>query len=230
MKPNGANKSGVHAEGKCMIRVVLADDHTLVRAGIRQLLENLPDVAVVAETGDGREALAAVEEHQPNLALMDITMPGLNGLDAASQIVKRFPWTRIIILSMHTNEEYVLQALRAGVAGYLLKDAATVELELAFKAVLAGETYLSPAVSKQLIRTHLEHAVSQAGLWADLPQRQREILQLIAEGKTTKEIAGLLDISVKTVETHRAHLMDRLNIHDVAGLVRYAIRAGLISM
>jgi DNA-binding NarL/FixJ family response regulator len=230
MKPNGANKSGFPAEGKCMIRVVLADDHTLVRAGIRQLLENLPDVAVVAETGDGREAMAAVEKHQPNLALMDITMPGLNGLDAASQITKRFPGTRIIILSMHTNEEYVLEALRAGVAGYLLKDAATVELELALKAVLAGETYLSPAVSKQVIRNHLQHAVTQAGLWSDLPQRQREILQLIAEGKSTKEMAGLLDISVKTVETHRAHLMDRLNIHDVAGLVRYAIRAGLISI
>jgi DNA-binding NarL/FixJ family response regulator len=213
-----------------MIRVVLADDHTLVRAGIRQLLENLPDVAVVAETGDGREALAAVEKHQPNLALVDITMPGLNGLDAASQIVKRFPATRIVILSMHSNEEYVMQALRAGVAGYLLKDAATVELELALKAVLAGETYLSPAVSKQVIRTHLEHAVKQSGLWSDLPQRQREILQLIAEGKSTKEIAALLDISVKTVETHRAHLMDRLNIHDVAGLVRYAIRAGLVSL
>jgi DNA-binding NarL/FixJ family response regulator len=210
------------------IRLLLADDHALVRAGFRALAQNLADVEVVAEATDGREALALIEAHQPDVVLMDISMSGLNGLEATAQAAKDFPSVRIIILSAHTNEEYVSQALRAGAAGYLLKDAAITELELAIRAVARGETYLSPAISKPVISGYVRRVGGEAGALELLTPRQREILQLIARGKTTKEIAGLLHLSVKTVETHRLQLMDRLDIHDVAGLVRYAIRVGLV--
>lgn len=210
------------------IRVLLADDHALVRAGIRSLLEKLPGVQVVGEASDGREALALIKSRAPNLILMDIAMTGLNGLDAAARVAREFPEIGVIILSMHATEEYVMQALRAGVSGYLLKDAATVELELAIQAVTRGETYLSPAISRRVIDDYLERVGHEQQPVEQLTPRQREILQLIAEGKSTKEIAFLLNLSVKTVETHRAQLMDRLDIHDVAGLVRYAMRIGLI--
>lgn len=211
------------------IRVLLAEDHTLVRAGIRALLEGLPGVQVVAEAGDGREALQLVAAHRPDLVLMDIAMAGLNGLEATGRIVKEFPQVRVIILSMHANEEYVLQALRAGAVGYLLKDAGTAELELAVRAAARGEVYLSPAVSRHVVADYVRRAGSERTLLDQLTPRQREILQLIAEGRTTKEIANILQVSVKTVETHRGQLMDRLDIHDVAGLVRFAIRVGLVS-
>jgi len=211
------------------IRVLLAEDHTLVRAGIRALLEGLAGVQVVAEAGDGREALQLVAAHQPDLVLMDIAMAGLNGLEATGRIVKEFPHVRVIILSMHANEEYVLQALRAGAAGYLLKDAGTAELELAVRAAARGEIYLSPAVSRHVIADYMRRAGSELTLLDQLTPRQREILQLIAEGRTTREIANILQVSVKTVETHRAQLMERLDIHDVAGLVRFAIRVGLVN-
>jgi DNA-binding NarL/FixJ family response regulator len=216
------------------IRVVLADDHALVRAGIRALLENIEGVAIVAEAGDGRAALRAVAEHQPDVVLMDIAMAGLNGLEATARIVREHPAVRVVILSMHANEEYVLRALQAGAIGYLLKDADTVELELAVRAAARGEAYLSPAVSRHLIADYVRRVGQDPQLAGSLSHglslltpRQREVLQLIAEGRTTREIARLLNISVKTVETHRAQLMERLDIHDVAGLVRYAIRAGL---
>lgn len=211
------------------IRVLLADDHALVRAGIRSLLEKLPYIEVVGEASNGREALALIRSKAPTLALMDIAMAGLNGLDAAARLVQEFPKVKVIILSMHANEEYVMQALRAGVSGYLVKDAATVELELAIQAVSRGETYLSPAISRKIIDDYLHRVNDKQQPVAQLTPRQREILQLIAEGESTKEIAFMLKLSVKTVETHRAQLMDRLNIHDVAGLVRYAMRIGLIS-
>ena len=210
------------------IRVLVADDHTLVRAGIRALLQALPDVEVVAEASDGREALHLIRTRVPNVALMDIAMAGLNGLEAAARVVKEHPGVRVIILSMHANEEYVMQALRAGAAGYLLKDAATTELELALHAVARGETYLSPAISKKVIDNYLNRIESRPKVSGHLTPRQREILQLIAEGKSAKEIAFLLNVSVKTVETHRAQLMERLDIYDVAGLVRYAMRTGVI--
>jgi DNA-binding NarL/FixJ family response regulator len=217
------------------IRVLVADDHALVRAGFRSLLQGIPGVEIVAEAGDGREALRLIEAHQPNLVLMDIAMPGLNGLEAAARVADQFPYVRVIILSMHANEEYVLQALQAGAAGYLLKDANTAELELAVSAVARGETYLCPQVSKQVIADYLQR-LDQAGEIgletgpnARLTPRQREVLQLIAEGHTTQQIARILGVSVKTAETHRAQLMDRLDIHDIAGLVRYAIRMGLVS-
>jgi len=211
------------------VRVLLADDHALVRAGLRELLQKLPQVEVVAEAGDGREALALVKSAIPNLVLLDITMKGLSGLEAAERIVKDFPGVKVIMLSMHANEEYVLRALRAGVNGYIIKDAAIVELELAIKSVVAGETYLSPTISRSAIQNYLDRTNGKTSSLEQLTPRQREILQLIAEGQSTKEIAFTLKVSIKTVETHRAQLMERLEIYDVAGLVRYALRVGLIT-
>jgi DNA-binding NarL/FixJ family response regulator len=208
------------------IRVLLADDHTLVRAGLRTLVELIQGVEVVAETGDGREALDLIRALKPDVALMDIGMPGLNGLELAVRVAAECPATRVIVLSMHTSEAYVSQALRAGVAGYLIKDASVAELPLALSSVARGEMYLSPAISKTVVealRGLPDHPLE------GLTPRQREILQLIAEGHSTKEIAWTLKVSGKTVETHRAQLMDRLGIYDVAGLVRFAIRCGLIS-
>ena len=210
------------------IRILLADDHTLLRAGIRSLLEKMTTVEVVGEAADGREAVSLVKIHSPNIVLMDIAMAGLNGLEATARIVREFPAVRVIVLSMHANEEYVLQALRAGAAGYLLKDAATAELELAIQSVARRDTYLSPAISKRVIEDYLRRIHEQKSPLEQLTPRQREILQLIAEGKTTKEMAFLLDVSVKTIETHRTQLMDRLDTHDVPGLVRHAMRLGLV--
>jgi len=207
------------------MRVLVADDHTLVRAGLIALIAKLPEMEVVAEAADGREALRLVRDLQPDLVLMDIAMPGLNGLESAERIHGIHPKTKIIILSMHSNEEYVAQALKAGAAGYLLKDAATAELEMALKSVSMGQFYLSPAISRQVVDNLLHGGPSGLDV---LTPRQREILQLIAEGKSTREIAEVLHLSVKTVETHRAQLMDRLDIHETAGLVRYAMRKGLI--
>jgi DNA-binding NarL/FixJ family response regulator len=209
------------------VRVVLAEDHTLVRAGIRSLLAELPWVEVVGEASDGREVLRLVTDLKPQVILMDITMSGLNGLDATERIARDHPEVRVIILSMHANEEYVRRALTVGAAGYVLKDAEKAELELALKSVARGGTYLSPSVSRPLIDDYTERAGRHS--LERLTARQREILQLIAEGHSTKEIARGLELSIKTVETHRAQLMARLDIHDIAGLVRYAIRAGIAS-
>ena len=210
-------------------RIILADDHTLVRAGIRALLEPLPYVEVVAEAGDGHEVLRLVEEHQPDLVLMDIAMEGLNGLEAAEQISRDFPAVGVIILSMYSSEEYVMHAMRAGAVGYMLKDSTTAELEFAVQAVRRGETYLSPAVSKHVVE-YIQRTSGEGSLLEQLTPRQRQILQLIAEGKSTQGIALALGISAKTVETHRSQLMERLDIHDVAGLVRYAIRSGVATL
>lgn len=210
------------------IRVLIVDDHTLVRAGIRALLEKLPEMQVVAEASNGREALLLVKTHQPHVVLMDIAMPGLGGLEATKRLVKEFPNVHVLILSMHMGEEYVWQALTAGAAGYLLKGADLSELALAINAANRGEMYLSPPISKQVINDYMQRVGGEESMLERLTSRQREILQLIAEGATTKDIAKTLSISVKTVETHRAQLMERLNIHDVAGLVRYAIKIGLI--
>ena len=210
-------------------RVLIAEDHALVRAGFRALLSNCPDIQVVAETGDGRQALRLAQEVQPDVILMDISMPGLNGLEATARLVSEHPEMRVIILSMHADEEYVLRALRAGASGYLLKDSDAAELELAITAVVRGETYLSPHVSKHVIADYLHLVGSESGAHAQLTPRQREVLQLIAEGHTTKQIAQILSVSEKTAMTHRTQLMERLDIHDIAGLVRYAIRTGLVS-
>lgn len=211
------------------VRVLLADDHTLVRAGLRKLLELMPNFEVVGEAGDGLELLALADKLQPNLVLMDIAMPGLNGIEATARLLKTWPGIRVLILSMHQNEEYVRRALRNGAVAYLLKDAAPMELELALNAVLRGETYLSPAVSKGVVNDYVQRLRGEERPAEQLSPRQNEVLQLIAEGHSTKEIARRLDLSVKTVETHRSQLMKQLDIHEVAGLVRYAMRVGLVS-
>jgi DNA-binding NarL/FixJ family response regulator len=210
------------------IRVLLADDHGLVRAGIRSLLEKMPGVEVVAEASTGREALELVREAVPNLVLMDIAMADLNGLETLPRIVKAFPGVRVVILSAHANEEYVIRALRYGASGYMLKDAATVELELVIMSIAQNKTYLSPSISRTVIDSYLQRVGADGSPLEQLTSRQREILQLIAEGRNTKEIASALEISVKTVEAHRLQLMARLDIHDVPGLVRYAIRTGMV--
>jgi len=211
-----------------MIRVLLAEDHHLVRAGLRALLDPVPDIEVVGEAGDGREALALLKNKPADVAILDISMPGMNGLEAAVRMADDAPSTKVVILTMHSNEEYVLRALRAGVAGFLLKDAGTAELEGAIRAVVRGETYLSPGVSKKVVEGYLGRSGNVHPL-DSLTPRQREVLQLIAEGYSTKQIAGLLGVGVKTIETHRTQLMDRLGIHEIAGLVRYAVRVGLVS-
>jgi DNA-binding NarL/FixJ family response regulator len=210
-------------------RIVLADDHALVRQGFRALLAAIADFEVVGEAVNGREALKLIRALAPEVALMDISMPELNGLDATAHALREQPQLKVIIVSMHATETYVLEALRAGAAGYLLKDADAGELERAIRAVARGERYLTPSVSHHVIERfrRAERGETSAETEA-LSPRQREVLQLIAEGKSTRDIADRLNLSVKTVETHRAQLMQRLDIFDVAGLTRYALRIGLI--
>jgi DNA-binding NarL/FixJ family response regulator len=217
------------------IRILLADDHILVRAGIRSLLSEIEGVQVIAEADDGIEALRMIGDLRPNIVLLDIAMPGLNGLDVAAQVIADFPDIHVIILSSHDNEAYVIRALSLGVSGYLLKDCSLIELDLAIRAVSRGKTYLCPAVSRQVVMDYMTRknrrpgeTTTEEGPYQILTQRQREILQMIAEGCSTKEIALKLDISVKTAEAHRTQLMERLDIHDIAGLVRYAIKEGII--
>lgn len=214
------------------IRVVLVDDHTLVRAGIRTLLEELDRVFIVAEADNGRDAVALAVFHRPELVVMDISMHEMNGIDATAQIVAQVPGTRVLILSMHSAEEFVRRALRAGAAGYLVKDSAPVELKLAVEALARGDTYLSSRVSRHLVLAigGGESGERTEASLESLTPRQREVLQLIAEGLSTKEVAAQLDLSIKTVETHRAALMARLGIFDIAGLVKFAARHNLISI
>ncbi len=211
------------------LRVVLAEDHVLVRAGLRSLLDGIVGVEIVGEASDGQETLRLVAERRPDVLVLDISMPGLNGLDVCARVTRDQPATRVLILSMHQNREYVHQALRAGAAGYLLKQGDPAELELALRAVQRGDSYLSPAVSAAVISA-LDGGVPQPpGALDRLTPRQREVLQLVAEGATTKDIAQRLNLSVKTVETHRTELMRRLEVHDLASLVRFAVRSGLVS-
>jgi DNA-binding NarL/FixJ family response regulator len=212
------------------LRVLLAEDHTLVRKGIRAVLRQLAGVEVIAEAADGREAIELAHRHGPDVVVMDIAMAGLNGLEATTRIVRELPQTRVLILSMHATEEYVAQALRAGATGYLLKGADVPELDLALRSVARGETYLTPTVSRRIVDEYLQRVGEGGGGGLELlTPRQREILQLVAEGRSSKEIAQQLHLSVKTVEAHRGEIMERLGVHDVAGLVRWAIRAGVVS-
>lgn len=210
------------------LRVMIADDHTLVREGIRSLLSKLAEVEVIGEAKDGIDAVRFCKQHAPDVVLMDIAMPELNGLDATTRIADASPSTRVLFLSMHANEEYMQQALQMGAAGYLLKGADLKELEFAIRSVARGERYLTPAVAKYMVEGYRNKGRNGATQLAQLTSRQREILQLIAEGHSTKDIAGRLNLSVKTIETHRAQVMKRLQIHDVAGLVRFAIGKGLV--
>ena len=211
------------------LRVLLADDHALVRSGIAALLDPLEGVEVVGEAADGAEVLDLVATLAPDMVLMDISMPNMNGLVATQRLARDFPGVRVLILSVHADEEFVREALRAGACGYLLKDASTAELQLALQAVSAGDLYLSSRVSRTVIGDLLEHPRRGGAGASHLTLRQREVLQLIGEGHGTRAVASRLGLSPKTVETHRAHLMKRLGVADVAGLVRHAIRLGLVS-
>lgn len=210
------------------ITILLADDHALVRAGIRALLQDLVNVEVVGEAENGDEAIALAERLQPTIVLMDIAMPGISGLEATRRLTLQYPGMRVIILSMHMDQQYAMRALRAGAKGYLLKGARTSELELAITSIARGETYLSPAMSRVLVDQVVHGAPVEPNLLARLTLRQREVLQLIAQGLTSKEIARELALSIKTVNTHRADIMEQLGIHDIAGLVRFAVHEGLV--
>jgi DNA-binding NarL/FixJ family response regulator len=209
------------------IQVVLADDHALVRAGIRALLERIDKVEVVGEAGDGQEALELIEKLDPDVVLLDLTMPGLSGFEVLKETSERFPDVNMIVLSVHDSEEYAFHALRSGAVGYLPKSAASTELEAAIHQVLRGEKYLSPSIAPEVSPDFHKERAEAPG---ELTPRQMEVLTLIAHGSSTREVASALRIAVKTVETHRAQLMERLNIHDVAGLVRYAIKKGLVNL
>lgn len=211
------------------IRVFLADDHDLVRAGIRALLQNIGGIEVVGEAADGREAIRMLGQLRPDVVLMDVMMPGLNGLEATARIAQDFPEVRVVILSMNAAEEFVLQAICGGASGYLLKNAKTTELEQALRSVVAGQMYLSPAIAGHVIEDYKRRMREGEFLKSPLTPRQREVLQLVAEGNSTKQIAKQLTISVKTVDMYRSQIMEALDIHDIAGLTRYAIRMGIVS-
>ena len=213
--------------GMKQTRVLLVDDHTLVRAGIRALLERIDGIKIVAEAGDGLQALELIVQHQPDLVLLDLTLPKLGGLEVLKRAQQDYPSVRFIVLTMHEQGEYAIKALRLGAAGFIPKSAASNELENAIHMVLRGENYLSPRIPQQSILRHLKDAHA-SGSASVLTPRQCEILELIALGRTTKQIAQKLNIAVKTVESHRTQIMDRLDIHDVVGLARYAIRTGLV--
>ena len=216
------------------IRLLVADDHSLVRAGLCSLLSRTPGIEVVGEAADGRGAVRLAEKEKPDVVLLDVAMPGLSGLEATAQLLRCCPSSRVIIVSMYAMEEYVIQALQAGATGYLLKDGDAAELELAVRKVAKGEGYLSPGVSK-FVSDYIRRlpngssATYSYSIYELLTARQREVLQLIAEGNSNRRMSEILNVSVKTVETHRRKLMERLDIRDVAGLVRYAIRVGLVS-
>lgn len=217
------------------IRVFLADDHALFRSGIRMLVERMTGVEIVGEANNGRETVERLRTLHPDVILMDIAMPELNGLEATKRLVREFPRLKVIVLSMYATPDYVVQALQAGASGYLLKDAATSELELAIRTVARGEMHLAAVVSKTVVADYLRRIsghqrIESADIQAASPltSRQREILQLVIEGRTTKEIAVRLSLSENTIETHRRRLMKRLNVHDVASLVRHALRLGLV--
>jgi two-component system, NarL family, response regulator NreC len=206
------------------VRVVLADDHEIVRQGLRVLLER-EGFQVVGEAANGHDAVKLCEANHPEIAILDLSMPLLNGVDAAREIMKSNPRTKVVLLTMHTEDHLILESLRAGVTGYVLKTKAASELVQALRAVCRGEMFLTQSISRTIVQAFLQNTPVPGNPISD---RERQVLQLVAEGKTTKEIASLLGISVKTAESHRSNLMEKLNIHDTAGLVRYAIRIGLI--
>ncbi|MGD8239997.1 MAG: response regulator transcription factor [Armatimonadota bacterium] len=213
------------------VKVVVADDHTIVRQGLCSILNAHPDVEVVGEASDGREAVRLVDELQPDIVIMDIAMPQLNGLEATRQIASRHPDVRVLVLSMYTDIEHVVHALQAGACGYVRKEDADAELIDAIQSARLTEPYLSPATDGEAVREHLARAAKQDGddVYDPLTPREREVLQLVAEGHPNKQIARILSIAVRTVEEHRAHIMRKLELTDQAGLVRYAIRRGIVS-
>lgn len=212
------------------VRILLADDHTIVRQGLRKVIEERADWEVVAEAGDGREAVRLAEQLHPDLAILDVAMPLLNGIEATRQITKRLPRTRVLVLSMYADEAYVTQMVQAGASGYLLKDSADVDLLKAVDETAAGRTYFSPSISRVMLDDYARQVGDTALVdrFESLSGREREIFQLIAEAKTNKEIAALLNVSPSTVETHRAHVMEKLKLHSAAEIVLYAVRRGVI--
>ena len=210
------------------LRILLADDHTMVRQGLRKVLEERPEWQVVAEAGDGHEAVRLAELHKPDVAVLDVAMPLLNGIEATRRIAKRVPHTRILVLSMYSDEAYVTQMMKAGATGYLLKDSAGVDLLEAVQAVAQGKSYFSPAVARLMLDDYARQRGTDDDRYESLSDREREIFQLIAEGKVNKEIATLLFISLSTVETHRARVMEKLDLHSAAEIVLYAVRRGVI--
>ena len=212
------------------VRILLADDHTVVRKGLRLLLESHPGFEVVADAADGRGAVALAEEHTPDVVVMDVAMPSLNGIEAARQITARLPHTAVVFLSMHSDESYVLRALKSGGRGYLLKDSAEADLINAVRAVTEGKSFFSPAISKMMMEDHMrelrERQIEDS--YELLTTREREVLQLLAEGKSNKEVAAVLNLSLYTVETHRGNILQKLDLHSGAELILYAIRKGVI--
>jgi two-component system, NarL family, response regulator NreC len=213
------------------LRILLGDDHTLLRQGLRKILQERPDWEVVAEAGDGREAVRQALAVQPDIAILDIGMPLMNGIEATRQIVRRRPDIHVLILSMHANEAYIIQALKAGAKGYLLKDSADTELLRGVAVVASGKSFFSPAVAKVMLDDYVRHLAEKgiADRYDTLSEREREIFQLVAEGRSNKEIAELLSVSLATIETHRAHVLQKLDVHNTAELVLYAVRRGVIS-
>ena len=213
------------------LTILLGDDHTILRSGLRKILTERPGWEVVGEAGDGRAAVQMAADLRPDIAILDIGMPLLNGIEATRQIARRLPDTRVIVLSMHSEETFITQALSAGARAYLLKDSADTELVHAVEAAAAGRSYFSPAVSSVLLDDYVKRLAAKGvtDRYDTLSEREREIFQLIAEGHSNKSIAALLDISPATVETHRAHIFEKLDVHNTAELVRYAVRRGVIS-
>jgi DNA-binding NarL/FixJ family response regulator len=214
-----------------MIRIVLADDHTVVRNGLRLLLESEPSFKVVGDAENGREAVALAEEHRPDVVVMDVAMPILNGIEAARQICAKMPSIAVVFLSMHSDESYVLKALKVGVRAYLLKDSAGYDLINAVKAVSQGKAFFSPAISKMLVEDYVRQMQEQKveDTYELLTTREREVLQLLGEGRSNKEVANILQLSLHTVETHRGNILQKLNLHTAAELILYAIRKGVVS-
>jgi DNA-binding NarL/FixJ family response regulator len=213
------------------IRILLADDHTLMRNGLRLLLERQSDLEVIGEASDGREAVDFAEAHRPDVIIMDIAMPQLNGVEATRQIVNRNPSTAVAILSMHSDESYVIRSLKAGARAYLLKDSAEADLIAAIGAITAGKSFFSPVV-RRLLKEDYMHQLAEMGAedsYELLTNREREVLQMVAEGKSNKEVAVILNLSLYTVETHRTHILQKLNLHSVPELILYAVRKGIIS-
>jgi two-component system response regulator NreC len=212
------------------IRILLADDHKIVRQGLRTLLEQEPDMEVVAEAEDGRIAVRLARELAPQVVIMDVGMPDLNGIEATRQVLADTPGLKVIALSMHSDRRFVVNMLKAGASGYLLKDSAFEELAAAIRVVMLNKTYLSPGVSDIVIKDYVQGPREDSSVFSVLTPREREVLQLMAEGKSTKQIADRLHVSVKTIETHRQQIMTKLGIHSVAELTKYAVREGLSSL
>ncbi|MFI5273364.1 MAG: response regulator [Ktedonobacterales bacterium] len=231
IKANTATDAPMHPTGECAkVRVLLADDHTILRAGLKMMLNAQPDIEVVGEASDGRQAVSEAQRLQPDVIIMDITMPECNGIEATRQVKRVQAETRVLVLTMHENEEYLFQMLRAGASGYMLKEAADTELISAIRVVSSGRFYLSPSAQSMMVSDYLQrvHTGEERDSYSALTEREREILKHVAEGYTNNQIGERLFISPKTVDTHRTHIMDKLNLHSRAELVKFAMRRGLL--